>query len=306
MMASEPEKFKEQVRASLKRQAAAIGKLAEKGMYFFDYGNAFLLEASRAGADICLPDGRFRYPSYVQDIMGPMFFDSGFGPFRWVCMSQKPEDLALSDEIAAKVLKEIALSAPADIKGQLEDNIHWIEEASRNNLVVGSQARILYADCEGRTRIALEFNRAIREGRISAPIVLGRDHHDVSGTDSPYRETSNIYDGSCFTADMAVQNVIGDGFRGATWVSIHNGGGVGWGEVINGGFGMVIDGSEASARHIKEMLLWDVNNGIARRSWARNEAAVKAIKREMERTPLLEVTLPNFADSELVKKALEL
>ena len=306
MMASEPEKFKEQVRASLKRQAAAIGKLAEKGMYFFDYGNAFLLEASRAGADICLPDGRFRYPSYVQDIMGPMFFDSGFGPFRWVCMSQKPEDLALSDEIAAKVLKEIALTAPADIKGQLEDNIHWIEEASRNNLVVGSQARILYADCEGRTRIALEFNRAIREGRISAPIVLGRDHHDVSGTDSPYRETSNIYDGSCFTADMAVQNVIGDGFRGATWVSIHNGGGVGWGEVINGGFGMVIDGSKASDRHIKEMLLWDVNNGIARRSWARNEAAVKAIKREMERTPLLEVTLPNFADSELVKKALEL
>ena len=306
MMAAEPEKFKEQVRASLRRHAAAIGKLADKGMYFFDYGNAFLLEASRAGADICLADGRFRYPSYVQDIMGPMFFDSGFGPFRWVCMSQNPDDLALSDEIATSVLKKIATTAPLDIKGQLEDNIHWIEEASRNNLVVGSQARILYADCEGRTRIALEFNKAIREGRISAPIVLGRDHHDVSGTDSPYRETSNIYDGSSFTADMAVQNVIGDGFRGATWVSIHNGGGVGWGEVMNGGFGMVIDGSEDSDRHIREMLLWDVNNGIARRSWARNEAAVRAIKREMERTPLLEVTLPNFADSELVKKALEL
>ena len=305
MMAAEPERFKECVKASLRRHAAAIGRLADRGMYFFDYGNAFLLEASRAGADILLPDGKFRYPSYVQDIMGPMFFDSGFGPFRWVCMSQDPEDLALTDELAAKVLKEIRANAPEEIRGQMDDNIHWIEEASMNKLVVGSQARILYADCEGRTKIALAFNKAIREGRLKAPVVLGRDHHDVSGTDSPYRETSNIYDGSCFTADMAVQNVIGDSFRGATWVSIHNGGGVGWGEVINGGFGMVIDGSDDADRHIREMLMWDVNNGIARRSWARNEAAVNAIRREMERTPLLEVTLPNEADSEMVKKALE-
>ena len=305
MMASEPEKFKECVRASLRRHAAAIGRLADRGMYFFDYGNAFLLEASRAGADILLPDGKFRYPSYVQDIMGPMFFDSGFGPFRWVCMSQDPADLALTDELAASVLKEIRANAPEEIQGQMDDNIHWIEEASMNNLVVGSQARILYADCEGRTKIALAFNKAIREGRLKAPVVLGRDHHDVSGTDSPYRETSNIYDGSCFTADMAVQNVIGDSFRGATWVSLHNGGGVGWGEVINGGFGMVIDGSEDADRHIREMLMWDVNNGIARRSWARNKAAVNAIRREMERTPLLEVTLPNEADESLVKKALE-
>ena len=305
MMAAEPEKFKECVRASLRRHAAAIGRLADRGMYFFDYGNAFLLEASRAGADILLPDGKFRYPSYVQDIMGPMFFDSGFGPFRWVCMSQDPADLALTDELAANVLKEIRANAPEEIQGQMDDNIHWIEEASRNNLVVGSQARILYADCEGRTKIALAFNKAIREGRLKAPVVLGRDHHDVSGTDSPYRETSNIYDGSCFTADMAVQNVIGDSFRGATWVSLHNGGGVGWGEVINGGFGMVIDGSDDADRHISEMLLWDVNNGIARRSWARNKAAVNAIRKEMERTPLLEVTLPNEADESLVKKALE-
>ena len=305
MMAAEPEKFKECVRASLRRHAAAIGRLADRGMYFFDYGNAFLLEASRAGADILLPDGKFRYPSYVQDIMGPMFFDSGFGPFRWVCMSQDPADLALTDELAANVLKEIRANAPEEIQGQMDDNIHWIEEASRNNLVVGSQARILYADCEGRTKIALAFNKAIREGRLKAPVVLGRDHHYVSGTDSPYRETSNIYDGSCFTADMAVQNVIGDSFRGATWVSLHNGGGVGWGEVINGGFGMVIDGSDDADRHISEMLLWDVNNGIARRSWARNKAAVNAIRREMERTPLLEVTLPNEADESLVKKALE-
>ena len=305
MMAAGPEKFKECVRASLRRHAAAIGRLADRGMYFFDYGNAFLLEASRAGADILLPDGKFRYPSYVQDIMGPMFFDSGFGPFRWVCMSQDPADLALTDELAANVLKEIRANAPEEIQGQMDDNIHWIEEASRNNLVVGSQARILYADCEGRTKIALAFNKAIREGRLKAPVVLGRDHHDVSGTDSPYRETSNIYDGSCFTADMAVQNVIGDSFRGATWVSLHNGGGVGWGEVINGGFGMVIDGSDDADRHISEMLLWDVNNGIARRSWARNKAAVNAIRREMERTPLLEVTLPNEADESLVKKALE-
>ena len=305
MMAAEPERFRECVRASLRRHAAAINRLADRGMYFFDYGNAFLLEASRAGADVLAEDGKFRYPSYVQDIMGPMFFDSGFGPFRWVCMSQDPSDLALTDEIAANVLKEIRAEAPEEIRGQMDDNIHWIEEASRNNLVVGSQARILYADCEGRTKIALEFNKAIREGRLKAPVVLGRDHHDVSGTDSPYRETSNIYDGSAFTADMAVQNVIGDSFRGATWVSLHNGGGVGWGEVINGGFGMVIDGSADADRHISEMLLWDVNNGIARRSWARNEAAVKAIRREMERTPLLQVTLPNEADNSLIKKALE-
>lgn len=304
MMAEEPERFKECVKASLRRHAAAINRLADKGMYFFDYGNAFLLEASRAGADIMTTDGKFRYPSYVQDIMGPLFFDYGFGPFRWVCMSQNPEDLAKSDAIAATVLKEIVAEAPEEIRGQMNDNIHWIEEAGKNHLVVGSQARILYADCEGRTKIALAFNEAIRKGEITAPIVLGRDHHDVSGTDSPFRETSNIYDGSCFTADMAVQNVIGDGFRGATWVSIHNGGGVGWGEVINGGFGMVIDGSEDADRHIREMLLWDVNNGIARRSWARNEGAVSAIRREMERTKGLKVTLPNFADETVIREAL--
>ena len=304
MMAEEPERFQECVKESLRRQAAAINKLADKGMYFFDYGNAFLLEASRAGADIVRPDGTFRYPSYVQDIMGPMFFDYGFGPFRWVCMSEKPEDLQKSDEIAVRVLEEIASTAPEEIRGQMEDNIHWIKEAGRNHLVVGSQARILYADCEGRTKIALAFNEAIRKGEISAPIVLGRDHHDVSGTDSPYRETSNIYDGSAFTADMAVHNVIGDSFRGATWVSLHNGGGVGWGEVINGGFGMVIDGGSDSERHIREMLLWDVNNGIARRSWARNEGAIFSIQREMERTPGLKVTMPNIADDELINKAL--
>ena len=305
MMAQEPQRFKECVQESLRRHAAAIGRLANDGMYFFDYGNAFLLEASRAGADVMGENGRFRYPSYVQDIMGPLFFDYGFGPFRWVCMSESPEDLAKTDEIASRVLKEIVATAPAEIRGQMNDNIHWIDEAGRNNLVVGSQARILYADCEGRTKIALAFNDAIRNGEISAPIVLGRDHHDVSGTDSPFRETSNIYDGSSFTADMAVQNVIGDGFRGATWVSIHNGGGVGWGEVMNGGFGMVIDGSEDADRHISQMLLWDVNNGIARRSWARNEGAVSAIRREMERTPGLKVTLPNFADDDLIRKALE-
>ena len=304
MMAREPERFKECVRESLRRHAAAIGRLSARGMYFFDYGNAFLLEASRAGADVMGENGRFRYPSYVQDIMGPLFFDYGFGPFRWVCMSQDPEDLAKTDRIAADVLKKIAAEAPEEIRGQMNDNIHWIEEAGRNKLVVGSQARILYADCEGRTKIALAFNEAIRKGEITAPIVLGRDHHDVSGTDSPFRETSNIYDGSSFTADMAVQNVIGDGFRGATWVSIHNGGGVGWGEVINGGFGMVIDGSDDADRHISEMLLWDVNNGIARRSWARNEGAVMAIRREMERTPGLKVTLPNFADEEIIRQAL--
>ncbi len=304
MMADAPAKFKEAVQASLRRHVAAINRLAATGMYFFDYGNAFLLESSRAGADVLREDGSFRYPSYVQDIMGPMYFDYGFGPFRWVCMSEKPEDLAKSDALAVKVLSEIAANAPAEIAGQMRDNIHWIEEAGRNHLVVGSQARILYADCEGRTRIALAFNEAIRKGEISAPIVLGRDHHDVSGTDSPFRETSNIYDGSRFTADMAVQNVIGDGFRGATWVSIHNGGGVGWGEVINGGFGMVIDGSADADRHIREMLFWDVNNGIARRSWARNAPARFAIEREMARTPSLRVTLPNEADEELIKKSL--
>ena len=305
MMAEEPERFREAVRASLRRHVAAINRLSADGMYFFDYGNAFLLESSRAGADILKADGTFRYPSYVQDIMGPLYFDYGFGPFRWVCMSERPEDLAKSDEIAVNILKKELETAPEEIQGQLNDNIHWIEEAGRNNLVVGSQARILYADCEGRTKIALAFNEAIRKGEISAPIVLGRDHHDVSGTDSPFRETSNIYDGSRFTADMAIQNVIGDGFRGATWVSIHNGGGVGWGEVINGGFGMVIDGSADSDRHITQMLFWDVNNGIARRSWARNEGAEHAIMREMERTPELTVTVANHTDENIVRKAIE-
>jgi len=265
MMAEEPDKFRERVFESLRRQVAAINKLAARGMYFFDYGNAFLLMASRAGADVMCDAGRFRYPSYVQDIMGPMFFDYGFGPFRWVCSSGKPEDLAETDRLAAGVLEDMLRTAPDDIRGQLADNLHWIREAGRNNLVVGSQARILYADAEGRARIALAFNDAIRSGAISRPVVLGRDHHDVSGTDSPFRETSNIYDGSQFCADMAVHNVIGDAFRGATWVSLHNGGGVGWGEVINGGFGMVIDGSDDAARRIREMLFWDVNNGIARR-----------------------------------------
>lgn len=313
MMAEEPERFKRCVQESLCRQVAAINRLTARGMYFFDYGNAFLLEASRAGADIFTPGAdsasqdrenfrKFRYPSYVQDIMGPLFFDYGFGPYRWVCTSGRAEDLAYTDNLAAQVLDEIAASAPDEIKPQLEDNIHWIKEAGKNNLVVGSQARILYADSEGRIKIALAMNKAIREGKISAPVVLGRDHHDVSGTDSPYRETSNIYDGSNLTADMAVQNVIGDSFRGATWVSLHNGGGVGWGEVINGGFGMVIDGSERADRNIRNMLFWDVNNGIARRSWARNKGAISAIKREMERTPGLEVTLPNIADDSLLEE----
>lgn len=303
MMADEPERFRREVQTTLVRHAEAINKLSSRGMYFFDYGNAFLLEASRAGADILREDGTFVYPSYVQDIMGPLFFDYGFGPYRWVCTSSNADDLAVTDQIAASVLEEIATSAPEEIKNQLLDNIHWIKEAGANKLVVGSQARILYADSEGRIKIALEMNRAIREGRVSAPIVLGRDHHDVSGTDSPYRETSNIYDGSSFTADMAIQNVIGDSFRGATWVSIHNGGGVGWGEVINGGFGMVIDGSEEADRRIKNMLHWDVNNGISRRAWARNSGAIFAIKREMERTPELRVTIPNIADDNLVRKA---
>lgn len=305
MMAEEPNRFKDAVQASLRRQIAAINRLSGKGMYFFDYGNAFLLESSRAGADVLKADGTFRYPSYVQDIMGPLYFDYGFGPFRWVCMSEDPEDLAKSDALAVEALMEESRAATDDIKMQMLDNIHWIEEAGRNHLVVGSQARILYADAIGRTTIALKFNDAIRKGEIKAPIVLGRDHHDVSGTDSPFRETSNIYDGSQFTADMAVQNVIGDGFRGATWVSIHNGGGVGWGEVINGGFGMVIDGSEDSARHIREMLHWDVNNGIARRSWARNKGAEDAIRREMERTPSLKVTMPNHADDSLLDETLK-
>ena len=301
MMADEPERFKEAVKASLRRHVAAINRLSDKGMYFFDYGNAFLLESSRAGADVLKADGSFRYPSYVQDIMGPLYFDYGFGPFRWVCMSEKPEDLRKTDELAMKVLGEIAARSPKEIAGQMRDNIHWIKEAGRNNLVVGSQARILYADCEGRTQIALAFNEAIRKGEISAPIVLGRDHHDVSGTDSPFRETSNIYDGSQFTADMAVQNVIGDGFRGATWVSIHNGGGVGWGEVINGGFGMVLDGSEACDRRLRMMLHWDVNNGISRRSWARNEGAMFAIKRAMDICPELKVTMPNLVDDKILE-----
>ncbi len=305
MMASNPSEFKIRVEESLRRQAAAIATLTAKGMYFFDYGNAFLLEASRAGADITLPDGTFRYPSYVQDIMGPMFFDYGFGPFRWVCTSGTAEDLATTDRIAAEVLEAMAVDAPEQIHSQLLDNLHWIREAAANKLVVGSQARILYADCQGRTLIAKAFNRAIAAGEISAPVVLGRDHHDVSGTDSPYRETSNIYDGSQFTADMAIHNVIGDSFRGATWVSIHNGGGVGWGEVINGGFGMVIDGSKESERHIEQMLHWDVNNGIARRSWARNEAAVFAIERAMEQNPALRVTIPNFADDKTIEGALK-
>lgn len=304
MMADEPDKFREAVKESLRRQVAAINKLADKGMYFFDYGNAFLLESSRAGADVVRQDGSFRYPSYVQDIMGPKFFDYGFGPFRWVCTSCDPKDLRKTDMLAAKVLEDMLAEAPDDIHGQLADNLHWIKEAAGNNLVVGSQARILYADSEGRTRIALAFNDAIRRGEISAPIVLGRDHHDVSGTDSPYRETSNITDGSQFTADMAVQNVIGDSFRGATWVSLHNGGGVGWGEVINGGFGMVIDGSEDADRRIRNMLLWDVNNGIARRSWGRNKGAMDAIRREMERTPGLKVTFPNLVEDEIITSAL--
>ena len=303
MMAEAPEEFKEKVQESLRRQVAAINRLTAKGMYFFDYGNAFLLESSRAGADIMGKNGKFRYPSYVQDIMGPMFFDYGFGPFRWVCSSGDPKDLATTDRIATEVLEEIRKTATPDIIGQLDDNIHWIKEAGKNQLVVGSQARILYADSEGRIKIALAFNEAVRSGRISRPVVLGRDHHDVSGTDSPFRETSNIYDGSQFCADMAVQNVIGDSFRGATWVSIHNGGGVGWGEVINGGFGMVVDGSDDSARRIQQMLLWDVNNGIARRSWARNKGSIDAIKREMERTPNLTVTLPNLVDDGIIDKA---
>ncbi|MDD2287938.1 MAG: urocanate hydratase [Bacteroidales bacterium] len=301
MMAEEPEKFKEKVRESLRRHIKAINTLTSKGMYFFDYGNAFLLESSRAGADVLNEKGEFRYPSYVQDIMGPMCFDYGFGPFRWVCTSGKSEDLDMSDNIAMQVLEELSKTSPKEIQQQMKDNIQWIKGAKENKLVVGSQARILYADAQGRAEIASAFNKAIKEGRISSPIVLGRDHHDVSGTDSPYRETSNIYDGSSFTADMAIQNCIGDSFRGATWVSIHNGGGVGWGEVINGGFGMVIDGSDDAERRLRNMLFWDVNNGISRRSWARNEGAVFAIKRAMEMEPKLKVTIPNIASDELIE-----
>ncbi|RZJ34365.1 MAG: urocanate hydratase [Flavobacterium sp.] len=302
MMAEQPEEFRKKVQESLRRQAAAINRHTENGTYFFDYGNAFLLECSRAGADVMASDGiNFRYPSYVQDILGPMCFDYGFGPFRWVCTSGRPQDLEKTDAIASRVLEEMAASAPNEIRQQMQDNIQWIKGAQQNRLVVGSQARILYADAEGRMKIAEAFNEAIAKGEIGN-IVLGRDHHDVSGTDSPYRETSNIYDGSRFTADMAIQNVIGDSFRGATWVSIHNGGGVGWGEVINGGFGMVLDGSADAKKRLRSMLFWDVNNGISRRSWARNDEAIFAIKRAMETQPLLKVTIPNIVDDSILEK----
>ena len=302
MMVEQPEEFKNKIQETLIRHTKAINKLTKKGMYFFDYGNAFLLEAKRAGADILDQSNKFKYPSYVQDIMGPMCFDYGFGPFRWVCTSNNDSDLDKSDEIACHVLKEMLQDAPDEIKLQLLDNINWIKEAKKNNLVVGSKSRILYADTEGRIKIAKAFNKAIKKGIISEPIVLGRDHHDVSGTDSPYRETSNIYDGSQFTADMAIHNVIGDSFRGATWVSIHNGGGVGWGEVINGGFGLMIDGSKEAEEKLESMLFWDVNNGISRRSWARNKEAIFAIKRAMKENPQLEVTIPNTCDKELIDK----
>ncbi|MEA1875997.1 MAG: urocanate hydratase [Bacteroidota bacterium] len=302
MMVDDSEKFKMRVQESLRRQVKVINSLVSKGMYFWDYGNAFLLEAGRAGADVFNVDGSYVYPSYVQDIMGPLFFDYGFGPFRWVCCSNDPKDLEITDKLAADVLQKMADEAPDEIRMQIEDNLHWIREAGANRLVVGSQARILYADAEGRIRIAEAFNEAVRTGKVTAPVVLGRDHHDVSGTDSPYRETSNIYDGSQFTADMAIQNVIGDSFRGATWVSIHNGGGVGWGEVINGGFGMVLDGSEEADVRLKRMLFWDVNNGISRRSWARNKPAMTAIERAMAADPGLQVTVPNVADQDLINK----
>ncbi len=301
LMTSDPEEFKKKVYESLKRQVNAIRKLTDSGMYFFDYGNAFLLEAGRAGANIFKKDGTFIYPSYVEDIMGPICFDYGFGPFRWVCTSCNPKDLELTDAIAAGVLESLYKKAPAEIKQQLRDNIHWIKKAQKNKLVVGSQARILYADGEGRIAIAKAFNKAIRDRKLSASVVLGRDHHDVSGTDSPYRETANIYDGSRYTADMAVQNVIGDAFRGATWVSLHNGGGVGWGEVMNGGFGMVLDGTTDSDKNIEAMLFWDVNNGIARRAWARNTGAISTAKRELKRSKNLKITLPNAVDDKLLE-----
>lgn len=304
MMSEDPGRFREIVKDSLRRHVRAINRHCERGTYFFDYGNAFLLEASRAGADILKPDGKFRYPSYVEDIMGPVYFDYGFGPFRWVCCSNKEEDLEKTDRIASETLEGIMKKSPDEIRIQMADNIHWIREAGKNRLVVGSQARILYADSEGRTEIARAFNNAIARSVISAPVVIGRDHHDVSGTDSPYRETSNILDGSMFTADMAVQNVIGDSFRGATWVSLHNGGGVGWGEVINGGFGMVLDGSAETERRLSAMLHWDVNNGIARRSWARNKGAMFTLDREMKRTPGLKVTVPYLADDDVIDEAL--
>jgi urocanate hydratase len=303
-MVEQPEDFQQLVADSLKRQVDAINVMARRGMYFWDYGNAFLLEAGRAGADIFRAKGIYRYPSYVQEIMGPLFFDYGFGPFRWVCCSSSKEDLRTTDKIAGQVLEDMSRNSPEQIRNQLLDNLHWIREADRNKLVVGSQARILYADAEGRVKIARAFNDAIREKRITAPVVIGRDHHDVSGTDSPYRETSNIYDGSSFTADMAVQNVIGDAFRGATWVSLHNGGGVGWGEVINGGFGMVLDGTAEAEQRLQNMLFWDVNNGIARRSWARNDAAIYTIEREMDRFPDLKVTIPNMVDDEILEKVI--
>lgn len=300
MMVADPEGFRKKVYESLQRQVNAINQLTLKGMYFWDYGNAFLLEAGRAGADIFKKDGTYKYSSYVEDIMGPLFFDYGFGPFRWVCSSGNPADLEETDKIATQVLEELQSVSPVDIQSQMEDNILWIKEAGKNQLVVGSQARILYADSIGRIKIAEAFNKAVKNKQISAPVILGRDHHDVSGTDSPFRETANIYDGSRFTADMAIHNVIGDSFRGATWVSIHNGGGVGWGEVINGGFGMVLDGSGDADRRLKMMLHWDVNNGIARRSWARNPGAMETIKKEMERTPLLKVTIPHIANDDLL------
>ena len=304
IMSEHPEKFMDEVRKSLRRQVEAINRHTSKGTYFFDYGNAFLLEASRAGGDVLKKNGEFKYPSYVQDIIGPMCFDYGFGPFRWVCCSNKPADLEVTDKIAIETLVALIKKSPDQIKQQMTDNIHWIKEAAKNRLVVGSQARILYADAEGRMEIASAFNDAISNGKISAPVVIGRDHHDVSGTDSPYRETSNIYDGSKFTADMAVQNVIGDSFRGATWVSLHNGGGVGWGEVINGGFGMMLDGTPETDSRLRMMLHWDVNNGIARRSWARNKEAMFTLKREMKRTPGLKVTIPYIADDKLIDSAL--
>jgi urocanate hydratase len=304
-MSDEPAKFRDAVRLSLRRQVDAINRHSKRGTYFFDYGNAFLLEASRAGADVMSADGEFRYPSYVQDIMGPMCFDYGFGPFRWVCCSNDPADLVTTDRIATETLEKLIEKSPDQIRQQMADNINWIKEAGKNRLVVGSQARILYADAEGRMAIADEFNKAVGSGVISAPVVIGRDHHDVSGTDSPFRETSNIYDGSGFTADMSVQNVIGDSFRGATWVSLHNGGGVGWGEVINGGFGMVLDGTLDTGTKLKMMLHWDVNNGIARRCWARNKEAMFTLKREMERTPGLNVTVPYIAEDKIIDEALK-
>ena len=300
MLSEEPERFKKEVQATLRRHASAINTMAERGMYFWDYGNAFLLEASRVGAEVVNEDGSFAYPSYVEDIMGPMCFDYGFGPYRWVCTSGDPSDLAKTDEIAANVLREMLKSATDDVRQQISDNLRWIEQAGENNLVVGSQARILYADDIGRRNIARAMNAAIASGTISGPVVLGRDHHDVSGTDSPYRETANINDGSMFTADMAVHNAIGDSFRGATWVSLHNGGGVGWGEVINGGFGMLLDGSDAAAQRLESMLHWDVNNGVARRAWARNSGALSAIERAMEKEPKLSVTLPTMVDNDLL------